>query len=139
MAQPARSFATAAARWAGVGPYYAMFPVAFADDVVLGTTRTGDCVLDPFAGRGTAIFSAAVHGRHGIGVELNPVGWIYARTKLDPASEVNVLHRLAAIGRSADQYQAAAAALPPFFHHCFTPAVRTFLLAARAELNWLGR
>src|SRR5262249_52409471 len=55
--------------WAGVGPYYAMFPAEFADQVIAKHTKEGDTALDPFAGRGTAVFSAATQGRRGIGVE----------------------------------------------------------------------
>ena len=35
-------------RWAGVGPYYAMFPIAFAERVIRQYTGMGDVVLDPF-------------------------------------------------------------------------------------------
>jgi DNA modification methylase len=68
-----------------IGPYYAMFPTRFADAVIKKHTLPGDTVLDPFAGRGTAIFSAAALGRRGFGVEISPVGWIYAKAKLGPA------------------------------------------------------
>ena len=30
-----RRYDTAASRWEGLGPYYAMFPTAFADGVVM--------------------------------------------------------------------------------------------------------
>lgn len=129
-------FATAHSRWAGIGPYYAMFPAAFADRVIAKHTRPGDTVLDPFAGRGTAVFSAAAQGRRGVGVEINPVGWVYARGKLAPAEKGQVTDRFTDLGRSAKDYRVAADELPPFFHYCFTPRVRQFLLAARAELNW---
>ena len=76
---------SASARWAAVGPYYAMFPTLFADDVVARFTEPGDWVLDPFAGRGTAVYSAAIADRHGVGIELNPVGWLYGATKLGVA------------------------------------------------------
>ena len=67
-------FNTAANRWAGIGPYYAMFPSAFCDVVVERYCKEGGTVLDPFAGRGTALYSAATRGRHALGIELNPVG-----------------------------------------------------------------
>jgi len=35
---------TAARRWQGVGPYYAMFPTSFADSVIAGYSRPGDIV-----------------------------------------------------------------------------------------------
>lgn len=90
----ARTYEQAASRWAGVGPYYAMFPVAFADEVVRTHTHPGEVVLDPFAGRGTAVFSAATQNRLAIGIEINPVGYVYARAKLSPATRNEVELRL---------------------------------------------
>ena len=99
-------------------------------------TDAGDTVLDPFAGRGTAVFSAAAAGRCGVGVEINPVGWLYARAKLAPAGKERVAARFDALGGAAGGYRGAADAMPPFFHRCFTGRVRRFLLAAREELDW---
>ena len=131
------AYGTAAARWAGVGPYYAMFPVDFANSVIRRHTKPGDVVLDPFAGRGTSIFSAAVQGRVGLGIELSPVGWVYARTKLRPASCERVAERIEKIGTMAWRYRARAEDLPEFFKVCFAAATRRFLLAARAQLDWM--
>src|SRR5947208_7637736 len=86
-------FSSAARRWEGVGPYYVMFPTAFADSVVLEHTEMGDAVFDPFAGRGTSLFAAAIHGRSGLGIEINPVGWVYTKAKLAPAPEEEVMER----------------------------------------------
>jgi 16S rRNA G966 N2-methylase RsmD len=129
-----RGYQTAEGRWSGVGPYYAMFPVSFANTVVERYTRPGDTVLDPFAGRGTSLFSAASRGRNGIGIEVNPVGWVYARTKLKPAREGAVEKKIKELGSHAFRYRRSAAKLPPFFHHCFSPPVQEFLLAARSRL-----
>jgi hypothetical protein len=136
MGETRSKYETAHSRWAGIGPYYAMFPAAFANKVIGEYTEPGDTVLDPFAGRGTAVFSAATLGRRGIGVEINPVGWVYTRAKLAPAGKDEVAGRFAELGVRAERYRDAAVDLPPFFHHCYTPPVRQFLLAARAELNW---
>ena len=130
-------YATAAARWSGVGPYYAMFPSAFADAVVAQYTSVGDTVLDPFAGRGTVVFSAAAQERIGIGIELNPVGWVYAQAKLRPATAAAVNTRLFALSREASRYRGAARQLPPFFSACYNDEVLQFLLAAR-KLEWLN-
>jgi hypothetical protein len=119
-----------------VGPYYAMFPVDFADKVVKKYTDPGDLVLDPFAGRGTAIFSAATQKRSAVGIELNPVGYVYGKTKLRPARQIQVHRRLEQVAEQAGAYCEEAARLPRFFHRCFSRSVRRFLLAARAELNW---
>jgi hypothetical protein len=129
-------FSTAAARWAGVGPYYAMFPSAFCDKVIQNHSSKGDTILDPFAGRGTALYSAATTGRHALGVELNPVGWVYSRTKLSPATKDEVKERILQLQAAAPRYSYPARELPSFFRHCFSFSVRRFLLSARESLNW---
>jgi hypothetical protein len=132
-------YGTAAARWAGVGPYYAMFPVAFAERVIIRHTAPGDVVLDPFAGRGTAVFSAAVHGRRGIGMEINPVGWVYSQAKLRPASQESVAERLGEIAGISHRYRRAARNAPSFFRCCYQENVLQFLIAARTHLDWKNR
>lgn len=131
-----RTFTTARARWTGVGPYYAMFPAIFCDRVVQKYTSIGDAVLDPFAGRGTAAFSAGSLNRRALGIELNPVGWVYGKTKLKPARKEVLLQRLDMLGRIAYKYSEEAFSLPRFFHRCFHKDVRRFLLAARHNLDW---
>lgn len=126
---------TAESRWAGVGPYYAMFPADFANRVIEKYSSVGDTVLDPFAGRGTAVFSAHSKGRTGIGVELNPVGWVYSQVKLRPAESDAVLDRLKHIGRLARR-RTSPPGLPVFFDWCFSVPVQRFLLVARKHLDW---
>lgn len=123
-------------RWAGVGPYYAMFPVAFADATILMYSNSGDVVLDPFAGRGTAVFSAAIHKRMGIGIEINPVGWVYGKAKLHPAEQKSVENRIEEIALLASRYVSQARAMPEFFRVCFCSKIRAFLLSARDNLDW---
>ncbi len=133
---PPGRYSTAEGRWSGVGPYYAMFPTSFADSVVAAYTKPGDVVLDPFAGRGTAIFSAATQGRQAIGIEINPVGYVYANAKLKPGDSSMVLHRLHEVADMAEGYDMEANRLPKFFHYCYTSIVRRFLVSARSVLNW---
>lgn len=132
----ARAYDTAVRRWQGVGPYYAMFPTSFADSVVAKYTNRGDIVFDPFAGRGTAIFSAAHQDRVGIGIEINSVGWVYGKTKLRPADLAEVAARFCELGTLAPACHSAADTLPTFFHHCFSRRTREFLIAARENLKW---
>jgi DNA methylase len=132
-------YGTAASRWAGVGPYYAMFPAAFASKVVNDHTERGDTILDPFAGRATALFAAASAGRVGLGVEINPVGWVYGKAKLQTASRRAVENRLRWLGAKASEYREDAAALPDFFHWCYCKRVREFLVGARVLLGWRRR
>lgn len=134
-----RKYDTPVSRWAGVGPYYAMFPVSFADSAVREYTCLDDWVLDPFAGRGTALFSAAAQGRFGLGIEINPVGWVYGRAKLQTADREEVERRIQWLGAMASRYRTQAIALPEFFRHCFSPSVCRFLFAARSLLDWRHR
>lgn len=137
MARPV-DYGSAARRWAGLGPYYAMFPTEFADQVVQKYTDMGDLILDPFAGRGTAIFSAATQSRVALGIEINPVGFIYAKTKISPAEHEAVAERIRMLGRASEckRYVQAAQSLPLFFRKCFAARVRRFLLVAREQLDW---
>ncbi len=137
MAGPA-AYDTPARRWAGFGPYYAMFPTEFADQVIRKHSDEGDLVLDPFAGRGTSIFSAATQKRRAVGIEISPVGFLYARTKLRPAEKELIQQRIKAIGRKAASRTIAEAAsdLPEFFTRCFSVNVRRFLVSARRHLAW---
>jgi DNA methylase len=124
-------------RWGRLGPYYAMFPVEFAFRTILAHSQKGEGVLDPFCGRGTTIYAAAALGRKGFGVEINPVGWIYGKTKLCAASQARVLQRLREIGQRAKRYRRHNR-LPKFFQHAFSLEVLQFLLAARDHLDWKG-
>ena len=130
-------YGTAASRWAGVGPYYAMFPVSFANNVIDTFTKPGDRVFDPFSGRATSIFSAATRARFATGIEISPVGWIYGQVKLSPASEEQVTSRLQELSlvKNADIDQIVQV-LPEFFRHCFSQEVLRFLIVARTTLDW---
>jgi hypothetical protein len=132
-------FGTAVSRWAGVGPYYAMFPVGFATAAVKEHTKPGDCVFDPFAGRGTSLFAAASEGRVGLGIEINPVGWVYGKAKLQTAKSEDVEKQIRWLGTKAKNYRATAKKLPLFFDHCFCSKAKEFLLAARDLLDWRRR
>ncbi len=139
MVSNGKTFETAVKRWEGVGPYYAMFPTRFADAIVRKHTSHGDMILDPFAGRGTAVFSAAAAGRRGIGIEISPVGWVYAKAKLNPAPIERIEKRLVEVAEEAKSYVKHAQSLPVFFRKCYSPEIQCFLLAARAGLDWRRR
>ncbi len=128
-------FSTAESRWARLGPYYAMFPIEFARQVVEAFSRHGDTVLDPFCGRGTAPYVAMVSGRDAAGCDINPVAWLYAAVKTDPhPSLADVVRRIDEIAkavrerdcRPGDEFQALA----------FGRRALGFINAARRELRW---
>src|SRR5262245_27665241 len=117
-------------RWRSFGPYYAMFPVEFARKVIATHTAPGDFVLDPFCGRGTSVFCAAEVGRDGLGIEINPVGWLYAHVKVGPSGKDQVLARLEALGRRIRSKDSEIEVLPSFFRKCFCKEVLSFLLVS---------
>ena len=127
-------------RWAAVGPYYAMFPLEFAFEVIGKYSKPGQLVVDPFAGRASSIYAAATQGRYGLGIEINPLGWIYAQAKLNPSPLHLVENRFRAIVRSSEsmRYKEQAKNLPEFFQWCYSKNVLAFLLTARNNLNWEG-
>lgn len=122
-------------RWSGFGPYYAMFPVEFARQVVSTYCPPHGAVIDPFCGRGTVPFVALATGRAALGSDINPVAWVYAKTKTDPHPDPQ------AILRRARQIQGSitrADARPEndFQKLAWSKDVLAFLNAARRHLNW---
>lgn len=124
-------------RWSKFGPYYAMFPVDFALDVINKYSNVGDFVLDPFSGRGTTIFASSMLNRQGVGIDINPLGWLYAAVKINPANKKDVLKRLHEIDFLAKEvYANSHQEFDEFFNTCYSSRVLNFLIAARAELDW---
>jgi DNA modification methylase len=72
--------------------------------LVLGLSRRGDTVLDPFCGSGTVLVEARRAGRRALGVDLNPLAVRLARCKLEPATpehRAELVARARAIGELA--------------------------------------
>lgn len=54
------------------GAHFATFPPALIAPCILGGSREGDYVLDPFFGSGTVGVVCAIHNRRYVGIELHP-------------------------------------------------------------------
>lgn len=130
------SYRDAVHRWAGVGPYYAMFPLDFSFETIGRYSESGGHVFDPFSGRGSSIYAAAMQNRCGTGIEISPVGWLYSQAKLNAGSHSWVIKRLKEIDSTKRDFAAEANDLPEFFHFAYSLDVRQFLLATRSLLNW---
>jgi len=52
--------------------HFATYPTELIEPCILAGSQEGDTVLDPFSGSGTTGEVALKHGRHYIGLELNP-------------------------------------------------------------------
>jgi hypothetical protein len=113
-----------------------MFPLEFAFDVVSRYSKNGDFIIDPFAGRCSSIYAGGVLGRNSLGIEINPVGWLYGSVKLQPAVKDDVINRLLEIYGKRNYYNRAVEKMPEFFRMCYCDEVLKFLLSARAHLDW---
>ena len=126
---------SAEGRWVTLGPYYAMFPVSFVRDAVSRLCPTHGGVLDPFCGRGTAPFVAHVTNRPAIGVDVNPVGWVFSTTKIDPEPDLEkLIKRLKQIDRERRPEDTVPA--NTFQEWAWCPEVLSFLNSARRNLDW---
>ena len=131
-----KGFKTPESRWARFGPYYAMFPLDFAFEVVKKYSKIGDFIIDPFAGRCSSIYAGGVLGRHSLGIEINPVGWLYGTVKLQPADKEKVVDRLLEIYSKRNYYKKTIEQMPLFYRMCYSDEVLKFLLVARKHLDW---
>lgn len=130
------SYQTAYSRWVGIGPYYAMFPTLFVENTIRQYTQPNDWILDPFAGRGSTAFIGSSLGRSSIGIEINPVGWVYGKAKLFPAGKEAVTKRLSEICSDTSSTISIDGEFQDFFDLCFSKKVLKFLFSARRNLDW---
>ncbi len=67
--------------------FAAKFPPQLPAWFIEGLTQHGDVVLDPFMGSGTTVLEASILGRKAMGIDIDPLAVLMARTKvasLDP-------------------------------------------------------
>lgn len=74
--------------------YLAMFPPALPNYFIEQFTNTGDLVLDPFSGRGTALLEAARCGRSPVGNDLNPLAYILSYSKVHLPKYSDIIKRV---------------------------------------------
>lgn len=65
------------------GAHFATFPPEIPRICIMAGSRTGDTILDPFAGAGTVGMVAEKLGRNFTGIELNPVYTEMANRRID--------------------------------------------------------
>lgn len=94
--------------------YRACFKAQLPEFFISRLTQPGDCVLDPFMGRGTTPVQAALMGRHAAGTDINPLSVLLTRPRLRPIAASDVEAAL----RSVDWARGAVTRddLLPFYH-----------------------
>lgn len=77
-------------------PYFAKFPDKIPRNFILGLSKSGDTVLDPFCGSGTTLVEALLNERNAIGIDTNPIACLISRVKTSPPteSELALLNRI---------------------------------------------
>ena len=66
----------------GIHAFGAKFPPALPRMFIAGLTKPGEVVLDPMAGSGTTVLEACLLGRHGIGLDIDPLALRIAAAKM---------------------------------------------------------
>lgn len=88
-----------------VVPYQACFAPQIPTFFIKHFSKSGDVVLDPFAGRGTTVFEANQLGRTGIGIDVSPLALAIAKSKLSHVTLDQIKKRLNQIDFSKQQLQ----------------------------------
>lgn len=80
---------------------YHRYPAKFLPNIVQKIiethTNVGDTVADLFAGCGTTLVEAKIHGRVSIGVDINPVAQLITSVKTNPINPVSLANAYSAL------------------------------------------
>ncbi|NQT18234.1 MAG: DNA methylase [Planctomycetes bacterium] len=122
-------------------PYFAMFPEDFVREQVDAYTAPGDCVFDPFSGRGTTIFQSLLMDRRSAGVDVNPVAYCISGAKAELPSLSQILDRIDKLESlyafcDEEKFREERRTLPPFFRRAYYHTTLNELLFLRLALNW---
>src|SRR5882672_4225953 len=98
-------------------PYFAVFPEAFVQTHIFAFSQPGDCILDPFCGRGTAILESLLNHRVAIGTDINPVAACISGAKANVPNKKILTQRLVELEDSFIPNRHPVAS--EFFEWCF--------------------
>lgn len=80
-------------------PYFTMFPLDFPLTLLKKHAKRGECVLDPFCGRGTTNFAARVLGLRTVGIDASRVAAAATQAKLVAPTPTEIVEGAKAILR----------------------------------------
>jgi DNA methylase len=106
--------------------YRACFKPSLPGFFIRRFTKPGDCVYDPFMGRGTTLIEAALLGRRAVGNDVNPLSIVLAAPRLAPPAQAEIEKRVREIPLDA------AAAAPEDLHVFYHPDTLREIAALRA-------
>ena len=70
-------------------------------------SKEGDTILDPFCGTGTVLLEASIANRNAIGVDVNPLASLIARTKILKQDIQKLENKLSEIKELLNLYQSS--------------------------------
>lgn len=112
-------------------PYFTMFPLAFPL-CILRQASAGDWVLDPFCGRGSALFAARLLGLPSVGLDSNPVAAAIAGAKLVHVTADNITELARRLLATGDDGVAVPAG--EFWTSCYHPETLAEVCKLRSRL-----
>jgi DNA methylase len=115
-----------------------MFPETFVETWIERLTRPGDCVFDPFCGRGTTPFQALLMKRRAVANDINPVAYCVTRAKTNAPSIGCIRQRLTKLEREfkPGRYKDEQRQLPSFFRWAYSPMTLGQIVYLRSRLRW---
>lgn len=101
-------------------------------------TRPGDCVLDPFCGRGTTPFQALLMGRRAVAGDINSVAYCVTRAKTNAPPIGAVRRRLTILEREfrPSSWEDRRKQLPLFFRWAYSASTLQQIVYLRSRLRW---
>ena len=122
-------------------PYFAMFPEEFAEGQIKKYSSRGDCICDPFSGRGTTLLQALLLNRQALATDINPVAYCISAAKADVPRLSDVRRELTVLENryldgDEDSLKREGSCLPQFFRRAFYHSTLRELLFLRSALNW---
>ncbi len=115
-----------------VCPYFTMFPLDFPYRIFDRYASQGEAVLDPFAGRGTTLYAARLHGLPAYGIDSNPVAVAISQAKLANTSAGRIMRACESI--LADRKSAKDVPVGKFWKLAFHESVLHTLCRLRETL-----
>jgi hypothetical protein len=112
-----------------------MFPPQLASVFVRWLTEPGDAVYDPFAGRGTVPFEAALHGRVGYGADANPLAHALTSAKVRIPSQRAVHRRLRDLRVAFEEAPIDTSGVPEDIRMLYAPGTLCQLVFLRERLG----
>jgi len=88
----------------GYHRYPAKFLPNLVKKIIEDYTQPSDLVADFFAGCGTTLVEAKIHGRQSIGVDINPVAELITKVKTNPIDPIRLEKRFEALVQKFDSY-----------------------------------